>query len=124
MRHYFIHEQYDAFHTQYQTIQAISEATFFENIKSVYPLARYFQSQVLFHHLKQNNTGMKHCYTRFFNWIVPLFPSLNLSEKKAVIHCLVEAALLTHSATTFKAMLYKHFSASSQYCLVLILNQL
>lgn len=111
MRHYFIHEQFDSFYSQYQTVQAIPEETLLKHVKSVYPLARYFQAQVLFHYLKQNNAAMKHCNTRFFNWIVPLFPSLNLSEKKAVIHCLVEAALLTHSATTFKAMLYKHFSA-------------
>ena len=111
IRHYFIHEQFDSFYSQYQIVQDISEETLLKHVKSVYPLARYFQAKVLFHHLEQNHSAIKQCYTRFFHWILPLFPSLNLSEKKAAVHCLVEAALLTHSAQAFTPMLYKHFSA-------------
>ena len=109
IRYHFIQGNYDQVVKLFDDLKSLGEEKLLA-IQSVYPIARYFEAKILYLKTKQNGAELKLVYDAYLRWLLPLFDRTNLSEKKAAIHCMVEAAQLSQSTAICKPLLYKYFS--------------
>jgi len=85
-------------------------AEYFRNVEPVYPLARLAQAKWLYLYSK----GMREDLNRFeiwwFKWTKRNWNNWDLTERKAVLYCAVEASMLTSMEDAFYPKVISQFS--------------
>ncbi len=83
------------------------EKNILENIRPIYPVARYFQAKIMCT-LISGSDGT-HLYREFLFWAERIWSDLTLTERKAIIYCYAESVALTKSSASYIIMLRNSF---------------
>ena len=85
------------------------DRTLLNEVKPIYPVARFFQAKLLYRHVKSDLISVVECFHLFIDWMHQYWPKLSLSERKSLLYCATEAAQMTKTIDVIYPTLCKEF---------------